>query len=101
MRRLRGIRTDKNFNDRKDKTEVFSISLSNVHHLKLKLAVTIVHFEINHNWYFQRDGLAMGLSLAVVLPIIWINSFEEKLCDESQTPNVRNKDPKEKCPDCH
>ena len=101
MRRLKVIRTDKNFNVRKDKTEVFSISLSDVHHLKLKLAVNIVHFESNDNWYCQREGLAIGASLAVVLPIIWINSPEQKLCDESQTPNVRIKDPKEKCSDCH
>ena len=41
----------------------------------------------------------MGVSLAVVFANIWLKSFEEKLSDESQTPGVKIKDPKEKCPD--
>ena len=33
----------------------------------LELAVTNVHFKCNESWYCQKDGLAMGASLAVIL----------------------------------
>ena len=33
----------------------------------LRLAVTNVHFKCNDKWYCQKDGLAMGASLAVIL----------------------------------
>ena len=69
--------------------------------LLLKLAVHKFHFKSKDNWYCQKDCLAMGATLAVVLAKIWMKSFEEKLSDESQTPSVRIKDPKEICPDCH
>ena len=49
----------------------------------------------------QKDGLVMRLFLAVVLVNIWMKSFEEELSDESQSPSVTIKNPKEKCPDCH
>ena len=66
-----------------------------------KLAVINVHFQSSDNWYGQKDGLALRASLAVVLANNWMKSFEVKLSNESQTPSVRIKDPKEKCPDCH
>ena len=37
--------------------------------LLLKVAVTNVHFKSNNNWYCQKDGLAMGASLALFWPI--------------------------------
>ena len=43
----------------------------------------------------------MGASLAVVLANIWVESFENRLSNESQTPSVRIKDPKKKYPGCH
>ena len=69
--------------------------------LLMKLALTDVHLKSNDNWYCQKDGLAIGASLAVVLANIWMMSSEEKLDDESQTLRMRFRDPKEKCPDCH
>ena len=69
--------------------------------LLLKLAVHKFPFKSKDNWYCEKGCLAMGATLAVVLAKIWKKSFEEKLSDESQTPSVRIKDPKEKCPDCH
>ena len=33
----------------------------------LKMAVGQVHFKYNETWYNQKDGLAMGASLAVIL----------------------------------
>ena len=33
----------------------------------LELAVTDVHFKCNESWSCQKDGLAMGASLAVIL----------------------------------
>ena len=38
----------------------------------LELAVTNVHFTCNENWYCQKDGLAMSLSLAVILASVWM-----------------------------
>ena len=33
----------------------------------LNMAVSQVHFKCNETWYGQKDGLAMGASLAVIL----------------------------------
>ena len=53
----------------------------------LELAVTNVHFKCNESWYCQKDGLAMGASLAVVLANLWMKSWEPQL--KLQTPNCK------------
>ena len=45
--------------------------------------MTNVHFE--SNWYCQKDGLAMGASLAIILANILMESFEDQLSEESDT----------------
>ena len=45
----------------------------------LDLAVTNVHFKCNESWYCQKDGLAMGASLAVILANLWMKSWEPQL----------------------
>ena len=50
--------------------------------LQLKLAVTNNYFKSNGKWYCQKDGLAMGASLAVILANIWMQSFEGVIKDE-------------------
>ena len=42
----------------------------------LNLAVTKVHFKCNGLWYVQKDGLAMGASLAKILAILWLKEYE-------------------------
>ena len=41
----------------------------------LRLAVKNVHFECNGILYVQSDGLAVGVSLAVILANVWKKSF--------------------------
>ena len=45
----------------------------------LELAVTNVHFKCNENCCCQKDGLAMGASLAVILANLWMKSWEPQL----------------------
>ena len=68
--------------------------------LLLKLAVTNVHFKSNNTWYCQKDGLAMGASLAVILANIWMKSFEDQLNKESETETEKIKSKGLECPDC-
>ena len=41
----------------------------------MELAVKDVCLQVGHNWYQQRDGLAMGSKLAVFLANIWLKSL--------------------------
>ena len=41
----------------------------------MELAVTNVWFMSGSDWYIQRDGVAMGASLAVILANIWLKKF--------------------------
>ena len=50
----------------------------------LELAVPNVYFKSNESWYCQKDGLAMGASLAVFLANLWMKSWEPQL--KLQTP---------------
>ena len=67
----------------------------------LKLAVTNVHFKCNGIWYVQSDGLAMGASLAVILAIVWMKSFEASLQKLELSENFSRSDQNGKCKDCN
>ncbi|XP_063729576.1 uncharacterized protein LOC134857129 [Symsagittifera roscoffensis] len=45
----------------------------------LNMAVSRVHFKCNETWYVQKDGLAMGASLAVILANRWLKQYETAL----------------------
>ena len=48
----------------------------------MNLAVSKVHFKYNSLWYVQKDGLAMGASLAVILANLWLKEYEPALKKE-------------------
>ena len=52
----------------------------------MELAVTNVWFMSGSDWYIQRDGVAMGASLAVILANIWLKKFEAKIAVETPAP---------------
>ena len=52
----------------------------------MKLAVTEVHFMACGQWFLQKDGVAMGSSLAVFLANLWPKKFEEKIRLEVTRP---------------
>ena len=66
----------------------------------LNLAVSKVHFKSNGLWYVQKDGLAMGASLAVILANLWLKEFEPALKKEVPKLNVLSEDNKEVCSRC-
>ena len=66
----------------------------------LNLAVSKVHFKCNGLWYEQKDGLAMGDSLAVILANLWIKKYEPKLKKEVPKMTVPRERNKEVCPRC-
>ena len=45
----------------------------------LYMAVIIVHFKCNDTWYVQKDGLAMGASLPIILAKRWLKVYESVL----------------------
>ena len=49
---------------------------------QLNLAVSKVHFKSNGLWYVQKDGLAMGASLAIILANLWLKEYEPALKKE-------------------
>ena len=64
----------------------------------LELAVTNVHFKCNGNWCYQKDGLAMGASLAVILANLWMKSWEPQL--KLQTPKCKTNTQSSTCRNC-
>ena len=56
----------------------------------LNLAVSKVHFICNGLWYVQKDGLAMGASLAVILANLWLKEYEPALKKEVPKLTVLN-----------
>ena len=56
----------------------------------LNLAVSKVHFKCNGLWYVQKDGLAMGSSLAVILVNLWLKEYEPALKKEVPKLTVLN-----------
>ena len=45
----------------------------------MEMAVTDIKFTCNRQWVTQRDGVAMGSKLAVILANIWLKQFEFRL----------------------
>ena len=45
----------------------------------LNMAVSQVYFKWNETWYVQKDGLAMGASLTVVLVNLWLKQYKTLL----------------------
>ena len=67
----------------------------------LNLAVSKVHFKCNCLWYVQKDGSAMGASLAVILANLWLKKdYEPALKKEVPKLTVLNEGIKEVCPGC-
>ena len=66
----------------------------------LILAVIKVHFKCNGLWYVQKDGLAMGASLAVILANLWLKEHETASKKEVPKLTVLNESNKEVCPGC-
>ena len=66
----------------------------------LNLAVSKEHFKYNGMWYVQKDGLAMGASLQVILANLLLKEYEPALKKELPKSTVLNEDNKEVCPGC-
>ena len=66
----------------------------------LIFAVSKVHFKCNGLWYVQKDGLAMGASLALVLANLWLKEYEPALKKEVPKLTVLSEGNKEVCPGC-
>ena len=66
----------------------------------LNLAVSKVHFKCNGLWYVQKDGLAMGASLAVILANFWLKKYEPALKKEVPKLTVLSAGNKKVCPRC-
>ena len=52
----------------------------------MELAVINVWFMSGSDWYIQRDDIAMGASLAVILANIWLKKFEAQIAVETPAP---------------
>ena len=66
----------------------------------LTLAVSKEHFKCNGLWYVQKDGLAMGASLAVILANLWLKEYEPAIKKEAPKLTVLNEGNKEVRPGC-
>ena len=66
----------------------------------LNMAVSKVHFKCNGLWYVQKDGLAMGASLAVILANLWPKEYEYALMKEVPALTQLNENRNGLCPDC-
>ena len=45
----------------------------------IEIAVSRVQFKCNENWFVQKDDLAKGASLAVILANLWLKEYEHAL----------------------
>ena len=52
----------------------------------MEIAVTNVWFTSGSDWYIQRDGVAMGASLAVILANVWLKNYEAQIAVENPAP---------------
>ena len=66
----------------------------------LNLAVSKVLFKCNGLWYVQKDGLAMGASLAIKLANLWLKEYEPALKKKVPKLTVLYEGNKEVCPRC-
>ena len=67
----------------------------------LNMAVIQVHFKCNETWYVQKDGLAMGASLAVILANLWLKQYETALSRDIPEMFLPEKDLHGICPECN
>ena len=67
----------------------------------LNMAVSQVHSKCNETWYVQKDGLAMGASLVVILANIWLKQYETALSRDVPEMFLAGKDLNEICPECN
>ena len=67
----------------------------------LNMAVSQVHFKCNETWYVQKDGLAMGASLAVIIANHWLKQHETALSRDIPEMFLPEKDLHGICPECN
>ena len=67
----------------------------------LNMAVSQVHFKCNETWYGQKDGLAMGASLAVILANFWLKQYKTALSRDIPEMFWPEKDLNGICPECN
>ena len=65
------------------------------------MAVSQVHFKCKETWYVQKDGLAMGASLAVILANLWLKQYETALSRDIPEMFLPEKDLHGICPECN
>ena len=64
------------------------------------LAVSEVHFKCNGLWYLQKDGLAMGASLPILLANLWLKEYEPAKKKKVPKLTLLSDGNKEVCPGC-
>ena len=67
----------------------------------LNMAVSQVHFKCHETWYVQKDGLAKGASLAVILANLWLKQYETALSRDIPEMFSPEKDLNGICPECN
>ena len=67
----------------------------------LNMAVSQVHFKCNETWYVQKDSLAMGPSLAVILAKFWLKQYKTALSRNVPEIFLPEKDLNGICPECN
>ena len=67
----------------------------------LNMAISQVHFKCNETWYVQKDGLAMGASLAVILANLWHKQYETALSRDIPEMFLPEKNLHGICPECN
>ena len=65
------------------------------------MAVSQVHFKCKETWYDQKDGLAMGPSLAVILANLWQKQHETAQSRAIPEMFLPEKDLNGICPECN
>ena len=65
------------------------------------MAVSQVHFKSKETWYDQKDGLAMGASLAVILANLWQKQHETAQSRAIPETFLPEKDLNGICPECN
>ena len=63
----------------------------------MELAVVNVRFMANNSWYVQRDGVAMGSALSVILANLWMKKFEPVLSGQAIHLEDEEKPPCGRC----
>ena len=64
------------------------------------IAVSQVHFKCNKTWYDQKDGLAIGAPLVVILANLWLEQYKTALSRDIPETFLTEKDLYGLCPEC-